>query len=269
MSDTYKIGNVTVSALGGGWYELRHESLSEPRKVHGKEAADAEAAKLGETPEGHIEPQGDLVQGAGGDIVQPGDTRNAAERAQERSAGLPDPAPPAPPVEPPVADPAAAAKEASEIETLKAQLAAANEKNAALESKSSDFEQRFNDFLKSAQPLVASIGTTGGDLPGVPMQAPRAYSGQMDPATKKMFKEAGIEVKTIVLEENESIPPTGLFVGHNGNSYMISPGEEVDVPDFLLGVLNDAVMSAPVVEGKTQKVLGYRNRSKYPYRLVN
>lgn len=276
MSDTYKIGTVTVAALGGGWYELKHDSLSEPKKVHGKEAADAEAAKIGGEPEGRMPAQGGIPEGAGGaggDIVRDGDERTPAERVQERDAGLPDPTPPAPPAEPPVADPAKAKADAAKDEQLKAKDA----EIAALKANQADFEKRFNDFLKAAHPLVASVEKAEEDPEEaarrahgqVPLAIPREYSGQMDAKTKKSLKDAGIEVKTIVLEENESIPPTGLFVGHNGRSYMITPGEEVDVPDFLLGVLNDAVMSAPVVDAKSQKVLGYRNRSKYPYRLVN
>jgi len=272
MSENYKIGPVTVTALGGGWYELKHDSLSEPKKVHGKDAADAEAVKIGNAAEGSMEPNGDLmVSGAGGDIVRPGDERTPAERVQERASDLPEPTAPAPASEAPVTDPEAEAKRNDELEKLKRQLAASEEKNAALEAKTNDFETRFNEFLKSAQPMVQTVVATEAEQegPGVPMSIPREYSGQMDARVKKQLKAAGIEVVTIVLEENETIPPTGLFLGHNGRSYMISPGEEVDVPDFLLGILDDAVMSAPVVDSKSQKVLGYRNRSKYPYRRVN
>lgn len=97
---------------------------------------------------------------------------------------------------------------------------------------------------------------------------PREFSGQVDAKARKAAAALGVEYVTIVLEEGNDIPPTGLFLGHNGRSYMICPGEPVDVPDFLLGILDDAIMSTPVVDSKTQKVLGYRNRTKYPYRRV-
>lgn len=102
----------------------------------------------------------------------------------------------------------------------------------------------------------------------VPADVPREFSGQMSAENKKLLKKAGIETKKIILEENSDIPPTGLYLGHNGRGYVIVPGEEVEVPEFLIDVLNHATMSAPVVDSKLQKVLGYRDRLRYPYRQV-
>lgn len=117
-----------------------------------------------------------------------------------------------------------------------------------------------------------TVKTDGGEVPmpavKVPAGVPRKFDSILDDKAKAELKRLGIETTRIILEENETIPPTGLFLGHNGRGYNIVPGEEVDVPNFLLGVLNDAVMSAPVVDSKTQKVLGYRSRMKYPYRKV-
>lgn len=102
-----------------------------------------------------------------------------------------------------------------------------------------------------------------------PSGLPRRYTGRMTPATRALLEKYGMGIKTIVLEENSDIPPTGLFVSHNGTGYMIQPGIECDVPEFLLNILDNAQTSTPIVDQQTQKVLGYRSRTKYPYRVIN
>lgn len=126
--------------------------------------------------------------------------------------------------------------------------------------------------VEPAAPVVTTVVTDGGEAPepaeAQPAVVPRSFSGVLPDDFKKTMEKAGVTFTRIILEESPDIPPTGLYLGHNGKGYMISPGEEVDVPDFLLGILDDAVMSQPVVDMKTQKVLGYRSRMRYPYRKV-
>lgn len=73
----------------------------------------------------------------------------------------------------------------------------------------------------------------------------------------------------IILEENDDIPPTGLFVGLNGRGYLIRPGEPVEVPQGVIDILDHAVLSSPQVDPSTKQVVGYRERMRYPYRIVN
>lgn len=117
------------------------------------------------------------------------------------------------------------------------------------------------------------------------------------PGAKPLFARI-----TIILEENESIPPSGQFFGYHTNwinpetlesleervqsqeitrkeahvmasesitfEAYLRPGEEADVPVELLSVLNDAVTDAPIIDPVTSQVLGYRSRLRYPYRIV-
>lgn len=82
-------------------------------------------------------------------------------------------------------------------------------------------------------------------------------------------KAAGMPDRTwIVLEDNDDIPPTGLPVSHNGNAYIIMPGEPVHVPNHILEILDHAVTSGPIVDRHSKRVVGYRDRLQFPYRKV-
>jgi hypothetical protein len=73
----------------------------------------------------------------------------------------------------------------------------------------------------------------------------------------------------IIVEENESIPPTGLFVGLNGRGYLIRPGEEVNVPRGVVDILDNAKMSTPVMDSRSQRIIAWRDRLRYPYRRLS
>ena len=72
----------------------------------------------------------------------------------------------------------------------------------------------------------------------------------------------------IILEENDDIPPTGLFLAVNGVSYLIKAGSEVEVPPHVVEVLQNAITSMPSVDPQTGQVLGFRDRMRYPFRIV-
>ena len=72
----------------------------------------------------------------------------------------------------------------------------------------------------------------------------------------------------IVLEEHPNIPPTGQYFGHNGKGYLIRAGEEVDVPDCIIGILDDALEGTVVMDGQ-KKILGPgKDRRRFAYRVV-
>lgn len=73
----------------------------------------------------------------------------------------------------------------------------------------------------------------------------------------------------IILEDNEAIPPTGLFISPNGRPYLLMPSVEADVPIEVINVLNDAVTSVGIVDTMTQRVVGFRNRLRFPYQVVH
>jgi hypothetical protein len=72
----------------------------------------------------------------------------------------------------------------------------------------------------------------------------------------------------IVLEEDENIPPGGLYLGLNGMGYKLAPGVEVDVPVGIIDILDNAVMSVPVLDPISRQTVAYRDKRRYSYRLI-
>ena len=91
--------------------------------------------------------------------------------------------------------------------------------------------------------------------------APKATKGPK----KKPLKKGYVR---IVLEESDEIPPSGLFIGVNDHSYLLRPGVEADVPQGVIDVLENAVMSVPHIDPQSQRVVGYKDRHRYPFRRM-
>ena len=98
-------------------------------------------------------------------------------------------------------------------------------------------------------------------------RAAKAANAAAAPAQVETPAPSGVKRVKIILEENDAIPPGGQFFGVNGTGYQIIPGKEVLVPEFLLGVIDNAVTTKPVLNEDSQ-VVGYRDVPRFPYRIV-
>lgn len=73
---------------------------------------------------------------------------------------------------------------------------------------------------------------------------------------------------TIILDDSDDIPPTGLFVNYNGRAFMIRPGFEVTVPRGVVEILQHAITLSPVVDPNTRRFSGVRPRPRFGFRYV-
>ena len=95
-----------------------------------------------------------------------------------------------------------------------------------------------------------------------------------EPSPLKQGKNMGPKAlakttRRIMLEDNEDIPPPGLYVGINGWGYLIKPGVVIDCPKAVIEVLDHAVISIPVLDPETKKIVGYRERLRFGYRNMD
>lgn len=51
-------------------------------------------------------------------------------------------------------------------------------------------------------------------------------------------------------------------------SWLAQPGVEFEAPQELLELLDKAILSVPIVDRNTKQVIGYRDRKRFPYRVV-
>lgn len=72
----------------------------------------------------------------------------------------------------------------------------------------------------------------------------------------------------IVLEDSLGIPPTGQYIAVNGRNWMLKTGVPVSVPRALLNVLDDAVESVPLRDPDSNRIIDYRDKQRFPYRIV-
>lgn len=130
-----------------------------------------------------------------------------------------------------------------------------------------------SDDPNAAAAAAAAEVQAATDTPLTPAQkaaatrAAKAANAASAPAQAETPAPTGAKRVKIILEENDAIPPGGQFFGVNGTGYQIIPGKEVLVPEFLLGVIDNAVTTKPVLNEDSQ-VVGYRDVPRFPYRII-
>lgn len=139
-------------------------------------------------------------------------------------------------------------------------------------TETNDADQAGADATQSETPQAETVLTPAQKAAAT--RAAKAAAKASEPADPEPSAQETVAVTPakakrvkIILEENDAIPPTGQFFGVNGTGYQIQPGKEVEIPEFLLGVIDNAVTSKPIVNEDGQ-VVGYREVPRFPYRLV-
>ena len=98
----------------------------------------------------------------------------------------------------------------------------------------------------------------------------------LSPEQKVAISESGRAPKVsdkdrvwIILDDNDEIPPGGQFIGVNGVGYNLIAGVEAFVPRAVCEVLDHAVKSVPVQDQMTKRIIGWKQRKRFPYSVVN
>ena len=84
---------------------------------------------------------------------------------------------------------------------------------------------------------------------------------------KPAAKKDDVERTLVVLQKNDEIPPSGLFIGHNGVGYKLMAGKKANVPNFLLDILDNAVVKKPMMDDDG-RIAGYEDSPRFPYQVV-
>ena len=102
----------------------------------------------------------------------------------------------------------------------------------------------------------------------VEAEAPTEAEAPKAAAPKKAApKKDEVKRTWIVLQKNDEIPPSGLYIGHNGVGYNLKSGKKAHVPDFLLDVLDNAVVKKPIM-GDDGRITGYEDSPRFAYQVV-
>jgi hypothetical protein len=72
----------------------------------------------------------------------------------------------------------------------------------------------------------------------------------------------------IILEENSNIPPTGLYLGVNGDGCLVRAGEKVHLPNRYLEVLDHAIEGVAQQNSQFQLTGATHGRQRFAYRVT-
>lgn len=131
-------------------------------------------------------------------------------------------------------------------------------------------QEQMDALLKQVAALTSIMGGAVGAMAGLAQSQMAKPTDEelMAIATSMPMPEAKPLPKVkIMLEDNDNIPPGGQFIQVDGVAYILQPNVEADVPINLLDVLDNAIMSVPIVDAD-RNVIGYRDRLRFPYRTI-
>lgn len=89
---------------------------------------------------------------------------------------------------------------------------------------------------------------------------PVKASPQADPAKLPRFI-----INVALADDNE---PRQIFIGANGQDYLITRGKEVEVPVSVLGILDNAIKGVPEADPVDPEKTAWVNRQRFPYTVV-
>jgi hypothetical protein len=124
-------------------------------------------------------------------------------------------------------------------------------------------QQQVAALLALMPGVVQIAGAAAASIPKIGDEALQAAAAAQ-PLPQAPVNERRVK---IILEDNDAIPPGGQFASVDGRPFLLQSGMEMDAPISLLDVLDHAITSIPVCD-ENRNVIGYRDRLRFPYRVV-
>lgn len=118
-------------------------------------------------------------------------------------------------------------------------------------------------------PIAAPRAQGRGRVQAEPAKKDAVLEGELISSKPKWMREhPDAKSVRVMFDDVEEAVGGNIFVSINGEAFLIKTGIEVDVPDFLLDHLDNSVTGEPIVDQRTRRVAGYRNVTRFPYRVM-